>query len=54
MVNRQIVNNMKHQYLSPLCEEIKVTAISELLAGSSIPAGKYLNVTNGTGDIHAE
>ena len=38
---------MKHQYFAPLCEEIKVSAISELLAGSSRPAGKYLNVTNG-------
>lgn len=46
--------NMKKQYICPLCEEIKVTAISELLAGSSIPAGKYLNVTNGTGNIYAE
>lgn len=53
MVNRQIVNNMKHQYLTPLCEEIKVSATSELLAGSSRPVGKYLYVTTGA-DIYAD
>ena len=40
---------MKHQYFAPLCEEIKVSATSDLLVGSTGPVGLYLPVAN-TGD----
>ncbi len=46
---------MKHQYFAPLCEEIKVSATSELLTGSPAPVGGlFLNVTGGSGDVTAE
>lgn len=45
--------NMKKQYVCPLCEEIKVSATSEILASSYTPSYKYLNITTGA-DIYAD
>ncbi|MCQ2339816.1 MAG: hypothetical protein MJZ79_03440 [Paludibacteraceae bacterium] len=47
---------MKKLYLTPLCEEIKVRATSDLLVGSvgPVPTDKYIPVVSGGGNINAD